>query len=59
MWLARAKLLARSAESKALETSLRPDSLYKGEVGPALLLCELDSPDPVTMPLYDSEGWPA
>ena len=57
-WLARARVLADHAATNVLAKSLRPDSLYKGEVGTALLVGELDTPEFARMPLYDGEGWP-
>jgi hypothetical protein len=33
---------------------LRRDSLYKGEVGVALLAAELDAPEDACMPLYEA-----
>jgi serine/threonine protein kinase len=35
------------------------DSLYKGDVGVALLEAELSEPFLSAMPLYESEGWPS
>lgn len=58
-WLERARILADSAAAKVLDKSLRPDSLYKGQIGTALLACEIETPEFARMPLYDSEGWPA
>jgi serine/threonine-protein kinase len=57
-WLARARVLADRAATNVLAKSLRPDSLYKGEIGTALLVGELDTPEFARMPLYDGEGWP-
>jgi serine/threonine-protein kinase len=58
IWLARARKLANHAATSMLDASVRPDSLYKGGVGTALLVCELDTPEFARMPLYDGEGWP-
>lgn len=35
---------------------MRPDSLYKGKIGTALLVCEMETPELARMPLYDAEG---
>jgi eukaryotic-like serine/threonine-protein kinase len=57
-WLARAhRLFAHAAKSVRLE-SLRRDSLYKGEVGVALLAADLDAPEHACMPLFEADGWP-
>jgi serine/threonine-protein kinase len=58
VWLARARMLAEHA-AESSHTCLRRDSLYKGEVGTALLIDELSAPELARMPLYDGEGWPA
>lgn len=57
IWLARARTLAEHA-AESSHTALRRDSLYKGEVGTALLISELGAPELARMPLYDGEGWP-
>jgi serine/threonine-protein kinase len=35
----------------------RPDSLYKGDVGIALLIQEFTQPLRASMPLVEAEGW--
>jgi hypothetical protein len=35
-----------------------PDSLYKGNVGIAVLIAELERPEDATMPFLGAEGWP-
>ena len=40
---------------RSAPTPLRRDSLYKGEVGVALLAAELERPEHACMPLFDSE----
>jgi hypothetical protein len=57
-WLARARTLAKHA-AESSHTGGRRDSLYKGEVGTALLISELSAPGLARMPLYDGEGWPS
>lgn len=58
VWLARARTLAEHA-AESSHAARRRDSLYKGEVGTALLISELSAPELARMPLYDGEGWPA
>jgi serine/threonine protein kinase len=57
-WLARARRLADHAARSVRLESLRRDSLYKGEVGVALLTADLQAPEHACMPLFDAEGWP-
>ena len=56
-WLARARSLASRAATSVRADSLRRDSLYKGEVGVALLAADLQTPEYACMPLFDAEGW--
>ena len=56
-WLARARLLAEHAVTSVQAAALRQDSLYKGEVGVALLVAELRTPEQASMPLFESERW--
>jgi hypothetical protein len=57
-WLARARVLANRAATSIRAGSLQRDSLYRGEVGVALLAADLEQPEHACMPLYESEGWP-
>ncbi|HVP53810.1 MAG TPA: lanthionine synthetase LanC family protein [Candidatus Eisenbacteria bacterium] len=61
-WLDRARELAsRAAAWEAtdyLAMKLTPESLYKGEVGVALLAADLSAPQAACMPFFESEGWP-
>ncbi len=57
-WLARARDLADRAAAGIRRVTLRRDSLYKGEVGVALLAAELEDPQHACMPLFEGEGWP-
>ena len=57
-WLARARVLARHAIIGIRQYALRHDSLYKGDIGVALLATDLERPERACMPLYESEGWP-
>jgi eukaryotic-like serine/threonine-protein kinase len=54
-WLERARDLARDAAAGIANWSLRRDSLYKGEIGVALLIADLDRPELSCMPLFDKE----
>jgi serine/threonine-protein kinase len=57
-WLARARTLARrAAESHQLDDAY-PHSLYKGELGLALLAADLERPEEAAMPFFEDEGWP-
>jgi serine/threonine-protein kinase len=58
-WLARARALADRAVTSVRASSLRRDSLYKGEVGVALLAVDLQAPEYSCMPLFEREGWAA
>ncbi len=67
VWMERARELAdraamgwqTSRETTAFERSAaRPESLYKGELGVAVLAADLVHPEYAAMPLYESENWP-
>jgi eukaryotic-like serine/threonine-protein kinase len=55
VWLSRARALAERAAVNIRANSLRRDSLYKGEVGVALLAAELGAPGHACMPLFGRE----
>jgi serine/threonine protein kinase len=68
-WLHRAQALATKAASSMRMLDLRgdslyksfgirPDSLYKGNVGIAVLAADLEHPESACMPFFDDEGWP-
>jgi predicted Ser/Thr protein kinase len=61
-WLERAHHLAeraaRSAAEEAAAGSAPPNSLYKGEVGVAALVADLERPDAASLPFFEDEGWP-
>ena len=57
-WALRARELAGRAADGIRHDSLRRDSLYKGEVGIALLAADVEAPEDACMPLFASEGWP-
>lgn len=59
VWLARARALAERAVERVHADPMRRDSLYKGEIGVALLVAELGTERPAGLPLYEPEGWPA
>jgi eukaryotic-like serine/threonine-protein kinase len=54
-WLERARGLGRDAAAGIANWSLRRDSLYKGEIGVALLIADLEHPELSCMPLFDKE----
>lgn len=56
-WLNRARLLAERAAPLIQQRPFRRDSLYKGDVGVALLMEELRTSAPVGHPLYARDEW--
>ena len=56
VWLERARRLAEAAAAGARRTELR-SSLYKGDVGIALLAEELSQPELSCTPVFDNERW--
>jgi eukaryotic-like serine/threonine-protein kinase len=57
IWLTRAHDLADRAAASVRRSAQRRDSLYKGEVGVALLVADLEDPLHACMPLFEGEGW--
>ncbi|RSN04870.1 hypothetical protein DMB42_29185 [Nonomuraea sp. WAC 01424] len=57
-WLAAAHRLAGAATREAGGGDSLPNSLWKGDLGVALLIGDLDRPDLACMPLFGHEGWP-
>lgn len=57
-WLRRARDLAQNAIGAVGTSSCFTNSLYKGDVGIALLACDLMRPELASMPLFASERWP-
>lgn len=61
IWLDRARELASRAAAwdtgRYIAMNLAPDSLYKGEMGVALLSEELSAPHSSCMPFFEPEGW--
>ena len=54
-WLGRAHKLARCAARRVDQLQEFPDSLYKGELGLALLACELERPEEARLPVFERE----
>ena len=52
-WLSRARQLANHAASVASQTSQRLNSLWKGELGIAVLIADLASPENARMPFFE------
>jgi hypothetical protein len=60
-WLARARTLGVRAASEVLmegRAPWYPLSLYKGDLGVAVLAADLEHPEFACMPLFEEEGWP-
>jgi hypothetical protein len=62
-WLERAHELASRAAAWDPDSyaaiKLAPESLYKGEMGVALLASEISAPETACMPFFEPEGWPS
>jgi eukaryotic-like serine/threonine-protein kinase len=56
-WVRHAEQMACDAVGFAGTSSFATNSLYKGDVGVALLLADLERPSTAAMPLFESEGW--
>jgi eukaryotic-like serine/threonine-protein kinase len=56
-WLDRARLLAGQAARAIAGSQEPPDSLYKGELGIAVLAADLERPESAAMPFFEEEGW--
>lgn len=56
-WLRRARALAGRAAREIGRSPEPPDSLYKGEVGVAVLAADLGKPEAAAMPFFEAEGW--
>jgi len=57
-WLERARELAHRAVVSERSPEMPPHSLYKGEIGIALLVADLANPEGAAMPFFEEEGWP-
>lgn len=58
LWRERAHDLAERAAEDIRTQALRRDSLYKGEIGVALLAVDLERPEEARMPFFETEDWP-
>ena len=56
-WLTRAYDLTQRAAVSVRRYALRRDSLYKGELGIAVLAAELQRPLESCMPAFEADGW--
>jgi serine/threonine-protein kinase len=56
-WLERATTLAERAFREGALGRVKPNCLYKGDGGLALLAAELEQPTSTAMPIFESEGW--
>jgi serine/threonine-protein kinase len=54
IWLSRARHAANHAASTASATAARPHALWKGELGVAVLIADLASPETAAMPFFES-----
>ncbi|HYK04138.1 MAG TPA: lanthionine synthetase LanC family protein [Thermoanaerobaculia bacterium] len=52
-WLSRARQLANHAATTATTTSFRTNALWKGELGVAVLIADLASPENARMPFFE------
>jgi serine/threonine-protein kinase len=57
-WRDRARKLVDYAMRGVVQLGEHPDSLYKGELGLALLISEMSYPEEARMPFFEHEGWP-
>ncbi|MDQ0201956.1 lanthionine synthetase LanC family protein [Neobacillus ginsengisoli] len=57
VWLHRAEEMANRAAIGIRSTSFSKASLYKGEVGVAVLVADMSNPDLSSMPFFEQEGW--
>jgi serine/threonine-protein kinase len=67
VWIERARELADQAAvywrtprpmTPYERSASRPESLYKGELGVAVLAADVGQPEFAAMPFYEAEGWP-
>jgi serine/threonine-protein kinase len=58
-WLARARALAERAADDLAWAAESPDSLFRGELGLAVLAADLARPEGAALPFFADEGWPA
>jgi len=60
-WRDRAFILAERAAGRRKKAGddIARQSLYKGDVGVALLAADLANPEGAVMPFFEAEGWPS
>jgi serine/threonine protein kinase len=58
-WLRRARHLGNKAAVGIRSRDVPVDSLYKGEIGIAVLAADLSKPEWSSMPFFEAEGWAA
>jgi serine/threonine protein kinase len=56
-WLLRARQLADRAVGAPAAPEMPAHSLYKGDLGVAVLAADLDHPESAAMPFFEAEGW--
>ena len=56
-WLERAHLLSDRAAAASGSVRDAPASLFKGDLGLALLACAVERPETLRFPLFETEGW--
>ncbi len=56
-WLERARGLAERAALETPRQTEPPHSLYKGELGVAVLIADLSRPEAAVFPFFEEEGW--
>jgi serine/threonine-protein kinase len=57
-WLTRARQLAERAATMPDPEEQKPNSIYKSDLGAALLAADLTRPDRACQPFFEREGWP-
>jgi eukaryotic-like serine/threonine-protein kinase len=54
-WLHRARVVTARAERQIRQSQAPRDSLFRGELGVALLICDLDDPRNARFPLFEGD----
>jgi serine/threonine-protein kinase len=59
-WLERARILGARAAARVTGNGAAPyaNSLFRGDVGIAVLAAELERPEAAALPFFEDEGWP-
>lgn len=52
------RLAVRKTETEVHKTARIPLSLYKGDIGLAVLIAELEHPESSALPFFEDESWP-